>query len=84
MRWNSHIFEYVTFRPRMARDLANASLTTNITLTNGAGVSTTFHASSPIFFAPSGSHGKVNPQVAEKWVSILPLSLNIIVFRRGN
>ncbi|KAJ7867853.1 hypothetical protein B0H13DRAFT_1635985 [Mycena leptocephala] len=65
MRWNSQIFEYVTFRPRMARDLANASLATNITLTNGAGVSTTFHASSPIFFAPSGSHGKVNPQVAE-------------------
>ncbi|KAJ7082128.1 FMN-dependent dehydrogenase-domain-containing protein [Mycena epipterygia] len=65
MRWNSKIFEYVTFRPRMGRDLSNASLSTTITLKNGAGKSTTFTASSPLFFAPSGSHGKVNPDVAE-------------------
>ncbi|KIY68734.1 FMN-dependent alpha-hydroxy acid dehydrogenase [Cylindrobasidium torrendii FP15055 ss-10] len=65
MRWNSKIFEYVTFRPRIGRDLANATLDTSITLKNGAGVETVFTASSPIFFAPSGSHGRVNPDVAE-------------------
>ncbi|KAJ7466033.1 FMN-dependent dehydrogenase [Mycena latifolia] len=65
IRWNSKIFEYVTFRPRMGRDLASASLATSVTLTNGAGVSTTFKPSSPFFFSPSGSHGKVNPDVAE-------------------
>lgn len=66
MRWNSHIFEYITFRPRMGRDLGNASLATSVTLTNGAGVSTTFNSASPFFVSPSGSHGVVNPEVAEK------------------
>ncbi|KAJ7097494.1 hypothetical protein C8R43DRAFT_1141568 [Mycena crocata] len=36
----------------------NTSLATTITLKSGAGVSTTSHASSPVFFAPSGPHGK--------------------------
>ncbi|KAI5890538.1 FMN-linked oxidoreductase [Schizophyllum commune H4-8] len=65
MRWNSHIFEYITFRPRMGRDLGNASLATSVTLTNGAGVSTKFDSASPFFVSPSGSHGVVNPEVAE-------------------
>lgn len=65
MRWNSHIFEYITFRPRMGRDLGNASLATSVTLTNGAGVAATFDSASPFFISPSGSHGVVNPQVAE-------------------
>ncbi|KAL1744783.1 FMN-dependent dehydrogenase-domain-containing protein [Schizophyllum fasciatum] len=65
MRWNSRIFEYINFRPRMGRDLGNASLATSVTLTNGAGVSTTFDSASPFFVSPSGSHGVVNPEVAE-------------------
>ncbi|KAF9009171.1 FMN-dependent alpha-hydroxy acid dehydrogenase [Hymenopellis radicata] len=61
LHWNVDSYREVHLRPRLLRDITNASIAVNFSLYNGAGEEFPINASSPFFFAPSGSQGLVWP-----------------------